>query len=233
MKNIFIFLLFCSCGITAFAQDFKIEYVRNPDGSVSRGRMENGMKTGLWITYDSQSNPLRFEEFKEGQKHGYFVENDEHGHPFMEGWFNMGKPVGKHTIFSHGTLLREMDFDLGTLKEYYENGGIKRDGKLKNGLPDGKMTLYYENGKTLSENNYVDGKKTGIQKYYYQTGILQAEYNALNDALTGTYKDYHDNGKLATEGVYETNLKEGIWKEYDETGKLVKQRKYKNDTEVK
>lgn len=232
-----ILFVICLCvmyGLQAAAQSFDIQYTKNPDGTVSRGRMENGQKTGLWITYDSQSNPKRFEEFKDGQKHGYFVENDEHGHPFMEGWFNMGKPVGKHIIFSHGTLLKEMDFDLGTIKEYYENGTLKRDGKLKEGgVPDGKMTLYYENGKVLSENNYVNGKKSGVQKYYYQSGLLQAEYHTLDDTLNGPYKDYHENGKLATEGTYEKNLKQDTWKEYDEAGKLMKQRKYKNDTEVK
>jgi len=233
MKNILAAVAFFLIYSTSFAQEFKIEYVKNPDNTVSRGRMENGKKTGLWVTYDSQSNPKRMEEYKDGERHGYFVENDEHGHPFMEGWFNNGKPVGKHTIFSHGVLLRDMDFDLGTLKEYYESSSIKKESKIKNGQPDGTMTQYYEDGSKLSETNFVEGKKTGLQKFYYQTGGIQAEYSTVNDELSGPYKDYHSNGKTATEGVYEKNQKQGVWKEYDESGKLIKQTKYKNDTEVK
>lgn len=232
-KTGFLIVAFLLMGAASWAQAFKVEIIRNPDGTVSRGRYDNGLKTGLWVTYDQQSNPKRFEEFKNGERHGYFVENDEHGHPFMEGWFNEGKPVGKHIVFSHGTLLKEMDFDNGTVKEFYESGTIKKEGTLKNGEYEGKLTQYYEDGTVLSENNFVAGKKTGTQKYFYQTGTLQAEYQTTNDILNGMYRDYHADGKIASEGMYENNMKQGIWKEYDETGKLVRQVKYKNDVEVK
>lgn len=218
---------------TVAAQSFKVEAQWNPDGSVSRGRMVDGQKSGLWVTYSQQRAPMRMEEYKNGQRHGFFMENDEHGHPLMEGWFFEGKPVGKHMQFIHGTLIREMDFDSSLIKEFYENGVTKRAGTLKDGVPDGKMTQYYENGTVLAENQYVAGKKTGVQKYYYQSGKLQAEYQAENDALNGFYRDFHENGQRATEGTYVNNRKEGLWKEYDEAGKLVKQTKYKNDTEVK
>ena len=215
------------------AQSFDIEVLRNTDGGLSRGRMENGQKAGLWVTYDQHSTPRRFEEYKNGVRHGYFVENDEQGHPFMEGWFFEGRPVGKHIVFAHGTLLKEMDFDSSTVKEFYENSVLKKSGKIKDGEPDGKVMQYYETGKVLSENNYVAGKKSGTQKYYYQNGRLQAEYQMVNDMLTGPYKDYHANGQVSSEGMYENNMKQGLWKEYDETGKLVRQVKYKNDVEVK
>lgn len=215
------------------AQSLKLEFARNTDGSISRGRMEDGQRTGLWVTYDQQRNPKRLEEYKNGQRHGIFMENDEHGHPLLEGWFYEGKPVGKHLQFIHGTLMREMDYDSSTIKEFYENGVPKRVGTLKDSQPDGKMTQYYENGYVLAENHYVAGKKTGLQKYFYQDGMLQAEYQAANDMLNGAYRDFHPNGKLATEGVYENNQKQGLWKEYDDRGKLLKQTKYKNDKEVK
>lgn len=225
--------LFLWMGLTAFGQAYKVELAVNPDGSVSRGRMENGKRTGLWITYDKQSNPTRFEEFKDGERHGYLVENDEHGHPFMEGWFQNGKPIGKHLVFAHGTRLKEMDFDSSFVREYYETGPLKKSGKIKNGQPDGVVTQYYETGNVLSENTYAEGKKNGLQKYYYQTGKLQAEYQAANDMLSGAYRDFHENGQKSTEGEYRENKKEGTWKEFDENGKLIRQIKYKNDTEVK
>lgn len=219
--------------VTGMAQNLNITAERNPDGSLARGRMEGGQKTGLWVTYDQSRMPKRLEEFKNGQRHGFFMENDEHGHPLMEGWFYEGKPVGKHMQFIHGTLIREMDFDSSLIKEFYENGMPKRIGTLKDGQPDGKMTQYYETGAVLAENQYVAGKKTGTQKYFYQNGMVQAEYQTRNDALDGFYRDFHENGRPANEGTYADNLKQGVWKEYDETGKLIKQAKYKNDTEVK
>ena len=233
MKKVGLGLLLLTMSISAFSQGFKIDYLKNSDGSISRGRLEDGKKTGLWSTYDQQGNPKRYEEYKNGVKHGYFVENDEHGHPFMEGWFNEGIPVGKHTVFSHGTLLKVMDFDSSIVREYYESSTLKKVGHIRNGELDGKQTQYYETGGILSENTYVAGKKTGVQKYFYQNGKLQAEYVTVDNVLSGAYKDFHENGTLATEGMYEKNLKQGLWKEYDTSGKPVKQVKYKNDVEVK
>lgn len=232
-KTGWMLLVALGMSLTGMAQSLKVESAWNPDGSLSRGQMENGQKNGLWVTYDQQRMPKRLEEYKNGQRHGFFMENDEHGHPLLEGWFYEGEPVGKHLQFIHGTLIREMDFDSSLIKEFYENSMPKRIGSLKDGQPDGKMTQYYETGVVLAENQYVMGKKTGTQKYFYQNGMTQAEYQTLDDALNGYYRDYHENGKPATEGTYENNMKQGLWKEYDESGKLVKQTKYKNDTEVK
>lgn len=219
--------------ITGFAQTMSMVSEPGADGSESKGRKENGLKTGLWITYDSNGNIKRLEEFKEGKRHGWFIENDEHGHPFLEGFFADGKPVGRHVASNHGTLMREMDYDKGTLREYYPTGGIKREGTLQDGELQGKVTQYYDDGKILSEGNYIKGKKTGLQKYYFQSGKVQAEYETADDNLTGMYREYHSNGNPAAEGRYENNLKQGLWKEYDESGKLIRQAKYKNDVEVK
>ena len=204
-----------------------------PDGGETTGRKEDGKKQGLWITYDANRNIKRLEEFKEDKRHGWFLENDEHGHPFLQGLFYEGKPVGKHTATNHGMLVSEMDYDQGTVKEFHQDGSTKKEGFLLNGLPHGKFVQYYENGKKLSETTYVNGKKTGTQKYYYQSGILQAEYETADDNLNGLYREFHPEGALAAEGRYENNLKQGIWKEFDPTGKLTRQTKYKNDVEVK
>lgn len=233
MKQLFLSLFGVLLAFASFSQHFNIEYVRNADGTISRGRVENKQRTGLWVTFDGQGNTKRYEEYKEGQKHGYFVENDEHGHPFMDGWFYEGQPVGKHMAFNHGNLIKVMDFDSSIIREYYDNSMLKRVGSLQNGQYEGLVTQYYDTGFKLSENTYLNGKKTGIQKYYYQNGSLQAEYYTKDDQLEGLYKDFHENGKLATEGNYTNNMKQGLWKEYDKQGKLIRSVKYKNDVEVK
>lgn len=203
------------------------------EGGEKVGRIENGQKNGLWISFDYNRNIKKLEEFKDGLRHGWYVENDDHGHPKLEGWYYEGKPTGIHVTYDHGMKLREMDYERGRLREYYPTGRLKREGTLQDGELHGKVTQYYDDGTILSEVNYVKGKKTGVQKYYFQSGKLQAEYETVDDNLTGIYREYHANGNLASEGRYENNLKQGLWKEFDESGKLIRQVKYKNDTEVK
>lgn len=228
-----ILALFLLAMTNTSGQTFKIEHEINPDGSVGRGRKENSQKEGLWVSYDQQGNPRRFEEFKEGKRHGFFLENDDHGHPFLDGWFFEGKPVGKHTTYNHGTIARIKDFDTDSLLEYHDNGALKRRAKVIDGQAQGTVMMYYDNGNPLSEVSYSNGKKNGVQRFYYITGKLQAEYTVVDDTLHGSYKDYHDNGNTATEGAYEKNLRQGVWKEYDENGKSIKQTRYKNDKEIK
>lgn len=234
MKKTIVYLFCIVLSIAMLqAQIPGMEMRRNPDGSFSRGRLENGLQEGLWISYDANNSIKRLQEFKNGKPHGWFIENDEHGHPQTEGFYWEGKPVGKHISSNHGKLISETDYDAGTSSAYYDNGQIRKTESLKNGLRNGKSTTYYENGNLLSENFYVEDKKNGVQKYYYQSGVLQAEYMVGMDVLNGEYKEYYPNGKIASEGRYENNMKEGTWKEYDESGKLLKQRKYKNDLEVR
>ncbi|MCG9912284.1 MAG: toxin-antitoxin system YwqK family antitoxin [Flavobacteriales bacterium] len=232
LKSLVLCLAF-SFAANVYAQETKFESIQNADGTLSRGRTENGKKEGLWVTYDSRGKHLRFDEFKQGNRHGFVYENDDHGHARAEGWFYEGKPAGVHRMYNHGTLEKETNYEDGSFKEYYANGSVRKEGRLKENRLHGNMVQFYENGNRLSENVYENGKKNGVQKYYYMNGSLQAEYSTVMDALSGPYKEFHENGKIAAEGQYGNNLKQGTWKEYDESGKLIRTVKFKDDVEVK
>ena len=46
-----------------------------------------------------------------------------------------------------------------TFKLYYENGNIKYEGELQNGIPHGQGKSYYENGNIKYAGEWQNGKK--------------------------------------------------------------------------
>ena len=64
-------------------------------------------------------------------------------------------------------------------RHFYENGKLKREGRLKNGKNDGLWKGYYENGELMEEGNFKIGKKVGSWKYYNQEGQLKTKYYSL------------------------------------------------------
>jgi len=86
--------------------------------------------------------------------------------------------------------------------EIYDNGQVKIEGFLKNGVRVGQWMSYYSTGLRWSENMYRDGM------------------------LDGRSVTYYDNGHLRYEGFYIEDKKAGIWQFYDDSGKLVKKENF-------
>lgn len=236
MKNIIFIAMALTLTVIGKAQTFQIETEKTPDGYITKGRKENGLKEGLWVGY-SNNIPLKFEEYKNGAKHGYSLENDEHGHPKSEGWFFAGKPVGKHSQFNHGNILKEENYKDGLLNGistlYYQTGKIQKEAWYEKGVLNGTVKIYYESGSKLSQGDYIQGKREGVHRYFYADGTLQGEIQYKNDTQEGRYKEFHNNGKVALEGSMINGMREGEWKESDSNGNLTKIIRYKNDKELK
>ncbi|MBO7244784.1 MAG: toxin-antitoxin system YwqK family antitoxin [Alphaproteobacteria bacterium] len=108
----------------------------------------------------------------------------------------------------------------GILKEYYENGKLKRETPYKNGVNEGIEKGYYESGNLFGEVPYKNGMPEGIVKEYYENGNLRFEVPYKNRAREGIAKEYYENGNLRTETLYKNDKKDGISKAYYENGKL-------------
>jgi antitoxin component YwqK of YwqJK toxin-antitoxin module len=63
----------------------------------------------------------------------------------------------------------------GTAVEYYTNGNRAYEGKIVNGLREGKWDWYYENGVTRLEENYSNGKLTGKKIAWDESGKIVFE----------------------------------------------------------
>ena len=106
------------------------------------------------------------------------------------------------------------------IKEYYENGNIKKSTSYRFNQKNGVEKEYYLNGNISSETEYKNGKRDGIEKYYNKNGKITTEAFYLDDKLDGIDKYYFDNGNLEREVLYSNGKLSGMMKMYYKDGKL-------------
>ena len=82
---------------------------------------------------------------------------------------------------------------------------------------------YYNDGALLKEGKLKDGKRDGLWKSFRRDGILWSDGNYKNGLRNGITTTYHPNGEVYYMGEYTDRKKSGNWKFYNEQGKLVKE----------
>lgn len=55
-------------------------------------------------------------------------------------------------------------------KEYYQQGKIKAEGWVKNGLKEGYWKFYHRNGKLSEKGRYIKGQREEYWHFYNETG---------------------------------------------------------------
>ncbi|MDA3892608.1 MAG: hypothetical protein PF517_13165 [Salinivirgaceae bacterium] len=83
----------------------------------------------------------------------------------------------------------------GTAHNYYKDGSVHSEMHYKNGKKDGTSTWFYEDGKPYRVSQFVKGVKHGISKKYYKNGQLMAEIPYLNNQLQPGTIEYSKLGK--------------------------------------
>jgi antitoxin component YwqK of YwqJK toxin-antitoxin module len=80
--------------------------------------------------------------------------------------------------------------------EFYDNGQLKTEGKLVNGLRNGLWTSYYENGLKWSETTFKMDVKSGVTTTYYESGMMRYTGSYYNDERTGEWLFYNEDGSI-------------------------------------
>ena len=141
---------------------------------------------------------------------------------------------GKETKECGENLLCDLNGSLitGTVKYYYENGGLWMEIPYKKGKKEGLEKMYAETGTLAIETPYKGGKENGIEIHYDGNGNLWEEIPYKNGKEEGIAKWYYENGKLQKEISFKKGKKEGTVKIYDENGKLLADIITKNDEAI-
>lgn len=128
-------------------------------------------------------------------------------------------------------------------KEYYKDGNLQSEVRMKNGKKNGKAIYYHENGMKSMELYYIDDMAEGISTIYYYKGTVKrndnfkknklngvsvnwdenlgyrfSEETYVEDVLNGTYKEFHPNGEVKVQGNYKNGLFDSKWLYFDERG---------------
>jgi len=190
-----------------------------------------------------------------GEKHGKWIKKDRIGNILYEGYFENGQPVDtfRH-YYPEKNKLKALAIhrDNGEMfvKNYYENGKLKAEGKyinrkkdslwrffrkegrlvseeyFKENIRHGKAVFYFFSGDTLKVTRYKAGKQHGEEKVYYEGGDLNKKVMYDEGKLDGDYQVFYPDGDTMTSGVYQQNRKDSVWRYFNESGELIKEEHY-------
>jgi antitoxin component YwqK of YwqJK toxin-antitoxin module len=110
----------------------------------------------------------------------------------------------------------------GTIKYYHENGNLKKVGSILNGVQEGKFIEYDEDGVKTAEYFKSHGEVNGVLTIY-ENGLKTQEITKVNGVSNGKYEAYfyNDSGKiyLKIKGNYLNEMKHGLWETILKSGK--------------
>jgi uncharacterized protein len=214
---------------------------------------KNGIKHGLYTSYDFNGNMIVKGNYVNGQQSGKWE------------WYHTNKNLKKEASFING------EFD-GMVKEYYENGNLEEVYNCILGDVHGKWITYAQDGKTIiDEINYVLGKIDGKRIFYntdgqiqhirfyeydriighshldkngqelpmieiknetakiisyYSNGQKSREMEIVNGLFENKYTIYYPNGKILRDSGYKNDRNEGIEYKYYSDGKIKEESNY-------
>ena len=121
---------------------------------------------------------------------------------------------------------KQTQFYTGDYREFYDNGTVKLEMRIKNGQPDGAHVIYFENRRPKEVRSYREGKLHGLWRTYDIAGQLISEANYVDGNKEGIWRIWDELGALRYEMSYTNNKKSGSWKMWDDKGNLVDEKKY-------
>ncbi|MFT5891669.1 MAG: antitoxin component YwqK of YwqJK toxin-antitoxin module [Dokdonia sp.] len=219
VKQILIFIVFCSCFL-GNAQEF------NKTDT-------NSKKHGPWHKFYEGSKQLRYEgTFDHGKEVGTFKFYDKiGGHPTAVKIYTEGNEL--LDVIFYTTIGKKVSE--GKMKQrsregkwvYYHQDGtaIMTEEMYKNNFLDGERVVYFENGAVAQRMVYIEGKESGTETHYSEKGVVVKTYTHVDGKLHGPVKLYDLDGTIMREGNYKDNKKHGTWRYYT-NGKLEKTLKF-------
>tara|TARA_B100001175_G_scaffold94085_1_gene79553 strand:- start:184 stop:1026 length:843 start_codon:yes stop_codon:yes gene_type:complete len=191
------------------------------------GEFQDGLRHGLWQTFNRIGQPLMIGYYDKGKKNGKFEQwyddgktrhreliasfvNDQYDGVYRE-WYDNGKKSIVGT-YDNGK-------EQGAYKEWHENGKRALQTKYIDGRPDGIYREWYENGKRRIKITFKDGKENGWWKQWYENGKREMKVKYVNGIPWGEAFFWFPNGALQGRGVVKSEVPGGGWILEDEGGK--------------
>jgi antitoxin component YwqK of YwqJK toxin-antitoxin module len=117
---------------------------------------------------------------------------------------------------------------------YFENGKVRREYQLINGLKEGVMVDFYPDGKIKTIRNFTNDLQTGKTIIYHPNGrIKEVQYYDDNAQREKGDTVWYDNGLVEYTAEFEKNKKNGFMTKFDSTGNLIYKVIFSNDSLVK
>ncbi len=184
-------------------EGFYIAYYEGKNKQLE-GKVEQGMKTGIWKTYYLNGSIFEIGEHKDDV---YLVQST---------WTPKGEAAVLDGNGAYTSYTQDIEFEF-------------EKGEIKNGLREGVWLTYYPGTKDIQvETNYKNGKLHGRSVNFSPSGTIVTEGNFELDKKVGEWKWYYESGQLQCTITYVKDKKVGDQIFWSESGKEAKKEIYKN-----
>ena len=114
--------------------------------------------------------------------------------------------------------------------ERFETGAVSRRVNLVDGKRDGKMTDYFPDGKIMAERWFKLGKQEGKTTVFYPNGAVKEVQYYESGAQTGGDTIWYENGRIQFAVLFKESKKNGYLRKWGPEGELIFEAKYAMDT---
>jgi antitoxin component YwqK of YwqJK toxin-antitoxin module len=140
------------------------------------GRLENGIRQGLWKSYHINRRVKETGWYIDGLKDSTWNYYSANGQLREITRYQMGKKEGASIVFDdEGRKYTETNFKNDILHGafiHFHQGLENFRTTYSQGIPVGPDTVWHRNGKIKQVQVYVDGKDSAIWKEYNENGVL-------------------------------------------------------------
>ena len=157
-------------------EDGVLKIYRNDGKIYLEGTYSKGKPNGYVKEYNEDGSIHSYDEFVNGEQHGKSIIYQAQNKVLKEWYYNMGKDVGVGRVFyENGKPQLEINFDLGELKYYFDNGSVQTVAHFNDSGYNGDWTIYDIDGKITAELVYENG--VGKSGYCLKNDGSKAEFN--------------------------------------------------------
>jgi len=131
------------------------------DGMEEEGFLNNGIKTGTWLTYHPIDDRIKtIDNYINGHIEGLSLELDKRGQVIKKMFYKDGEFDGPHTTYKFGRPQETIPYSMGQV--------------------DGRVIRYYNNGRVMEEIEFKDGVQHGYYHHYNADEKLDMRYEYKN-----------------------------------------------------
>ena len=112
------------------------------------------------------------------------------------------------------------------VRNYYDSGALKEEGKKIGSLKIGPWTYWRENGEKYLMENYVEGEKDGSQITWHDNGELSTRHEYEKGLKNGIFVAWYDNRNKKQAGTFINDSKNGMMSYWYDNGQIWMQENY-------
>lgn len=110
--------------------------------------------------------------------------------------------------------------------EHFEDGSVKMEVSIADGVLDGITKVYYPDGTMHEKRSYKKGKMHGTWITWNEKGSKISEANYMDGNKEGKWHIWAEDGTLLYDMTYKNGMRSGKWRMYDQAGNLVQEKNH-------